>query len=350
MLFKKEIKTKFNYFSWEPEESLDCPDVIARYLELHPDERPPKKPKKEKKVKDVPPPTPRDTPKRSTSARVSFVEDEAEDEYEAKKKVDQKKNKKGKGKKAKGGKKAAPKDYEVEKVIDERMFNGKKQYRIRWKGFTAKDDTWEPKSMLNCPELIKAYEKKRKEEVEADFEVQEIIGDKTERGKKFYLVKWKGFSEDESTWEPEASLSCPDLVKKYNNSKNSPSKGKKRSASTAGLSKKKGGAKKAKRPGPKSRTVKDESEEEEDDEESKQSDADDTLNDSEEEWEVQDIMDMRTVKGNKQYLIRWKGCKPSEDTWEPEEQVNCPHIVAKFLKKHSSPKKTVKAKRASKRS
>ena len=28
-------------------------------------------------------------------------------------------------------------------IIDERMKDGKIEYRVRWKGYTAKDDTWE---------------------------------------------------------------------------------------------------------------------------------------------------------------------------------------------------------------
>jgi len=32
-------------------------------------------------------------------------------------------------------------------------------YRIRWKGFGAKDDTWEPESNLSCEGLIEKFKK-----------------------------------------------------------------------------------------------------------------------------------------------------------------------------------------------
>jgi len=32
-------------------------------------------------------------------------------------------------------------------------------YRIRWKGFGAKDDTWEPESNLSCEGLIEKFKR-----------------------------------------------------------------------------------------------------------------------------------------------------------------------------------------------
>jgi Chromo (CHRromatin Organisation MOdifier) domain len=50
-------------------------------------------------------------------------------------------------------------EFEVEKLIDKRIQKGQTQYRVRWKGFDEKDDTWEPRKNLNCPEKVQEFER-----------------------------------------------------------------------------------------------------------------------------------------------------------------------------------------------
>lgn len=50
---------------------------------------------------------------------------------------------------------------QVEKIIDSKKIKGKLHYLIRWKGYNADNDTWEPEKTVSCPELITKY----KEEV-----------------------------------------------------------------------------------------------------------------------------------------------------------------------------------------
>lgn len=45
----------------------------------------------------------------------------------------------------------------MEKVIDSKKIKGKLHYLIRWKGYTAESDTWEPENTLSCPELINKF-------------------------------------------------------------------------------------------------------------------------------------------------------------------------------------------------
>lgn len=50
-------------------------------------------------------------------------------------------------------------DLEVEKIIDKRMRKNKVEYFLKWKGYNDNDNSWEPKENLNCDELIKKFEK-----------------------------------------------------------------------------------------------------------------------------------------------------------------------------------------------
>jgi len=44
------------------------------------------------------------------------------------------------------------------------------------------------------------------EDIEEEYEVERIVGCRKKNGRIEYLIKWKGYSSDENTWEPEANL------------------------------------------------------------------------------------------------------------------------------------------------
>ena len=70
-------------------------------------------------------------------------------------------------------------EYEVEKIIDFKVKHGKKLYRIRWKGYSSEQDTWEPRESLNCPTLLSEFhnkieKKKRNHKKIEELENQEL--------------------------------------------------------------------------------------------------------------------------------------------------------------------------------
>ena len=60
------------------------------------------------------------------------------------------------------------------------------------------------------------------------------------------------------------------------------------------------------------------------------------LIDGEPEWEVEQILDMRTQQSGKQYLICWKGYSNAHDSWELRENISAPLLMVKFEKRRDA--------------
>lgn len=340
--------------TWEPESSLSCPEIIARYREEH--------------MKDV-----EVKPKRDRSTKPK--QDKSE------------------------------KEYEVQLIYDEKIEDGVKHYLVRWKGYKMDDDTWEPEHSLNCPDLISKYNESKKNKrtsgvrgtpkkptytevdetegeddkiylngkskskakgnakaakgkkgtgakstksakstKEEDYEVEDIVGEKMENGKKYYYLKWKGWPSSSNTWELASSLNCPDVLKNYqakqksaleSSTTKSPSKAAAKSAKKSSTgkasSKTKSPAKKGKKKAASSKPAAAKSKP------ATKAAKKQVPIDDDQDWEVEKIIDVQyNDDGSKNFLIRWKGCDSSQDTWEPEANVNSPDLIESFMSKTDS--------------
>jgi len=53
----------------------------------------------------------------------------------------------------------------VEKILNKRIVQGKEKFLVRWKGYTVEEDTWESRENLgNVKELVEEFEREYREE------------------------------------------------------------------------------------------------------------------------------------------------------------------------------------------
>ena len=56
--------------------------------------------------------------------------------------------------------------------------------------------------------------------------------------------------------------------------------------------------------------------------------------DGEEEWVVEDILDSKVINQKLQYLVKWKDFGVEHNSWEPQENIHTPDLVAEFHQRH----------------
>ncbi|KAM4881111.1 chromobox protein homolog 3-like [Thomomys bottae] len=117
-----------------------------------------------------------------------------------------------------------------------------------------------------------------------EFEVEKVVGRRVRYHQVEYLLKWKGYSEAENSWEPEENLHCADLITAFINSEET------------GLS---------------------------------ASECDDK-NGFARGLEPEQIIGVTDIGGELMFLMKWKNLDEAELVLAKEANVKCPQIVIAF--------------------
>jgi hypothetical protein len=143
-------------------------------------------------------------------------------------------------------------EYIVDKILDKRKGkNGQVEYLLKWKGYGDDDNTWEPRSNLECQDLIQKFEKDHKENDDSSAHEsssvtpasnrkrgetkkgkekkapgiqygwdrglvpRSIIGATDSSGELMFLMRWEGTDEADLVPARLANIKCPQVVIKF---------------------------------------------------------------------------------------------------------------------------------------
>jgi len=140
------------------------------------------------------------------------------------------------------------------------------------------------------------------EEEEEEYSVERVVDKRVSKnGRTEYLLKWKGYGDEDNTWEPKENLDCEDLIEEFEN------KRKRKSAGPASAEKKRAGDAGKRKKGD-----------------------DDRPRGFNRGLEPERIIGATDSSGELMFLIKWKGSDEADLVPAKEANVKCPQTVIKF--------------------
>lgn len=157
------------------------------------------------------------------------------------------------------------------------------------------------------------------EEEEEEYVVEKVLDRRVHKGRVEFLLKWKGFSDEDNTWEPQDNLDCPDLIAefmtKYNKEKEEKKKEKRKSTAESGDGEEKA-SKRKKDEGEKARGFG-------------------------RGLQPERIIGATDSSGELMFLMKWKNSDEADLVPAKEANVKCPQVVISFYEErltwHSYP-------------
>lgn len=158
------------------------------------------------------------------------------------------------------------------------------------------------------------------EEEEEEYVVEKVLDRRVHKGRVEFLLKWKGFSDEDNTWEPQDNLDCPDLIaeymQKHHKEKDEKKKEKRKSAAESGDGGEERASKRKKDEGEKARGFG-------------------------RGLQPERIIGATDSSGELMFLMKWKNSDEADLVPAKEANVKCPQVVISFYEErltwHSYP-------------